>query len=93
MGVHNCILKTDSKVIARQIEKECIARDSMVERYLALVWRMKNYFRGFSVEHISRSKNAKADELAKAATRKITMPPPPDVFIQTLEDSLIKTIE
>jgi hypothetical protein len=53
---------------------------------------MKNYFRGFSVEHISRSKNAKADELAKAATRKITMPPP-DVFIQTLEDSLIKTIE
>jgi hypothetical protein len=54
---------------------------------------MKNYFRGFSVEHISRSKNAKADELAKAATRKITMPPPPDVFIQTLEDSLIKTIE
>jgi ribonuclease HI len=37
MGVHNCILKTDSKVIARQIEKECIARDSMVERYLALV--------------------------------------------------------
>jgi hypothetical protein len=54
---------------------------------------MKNYFRGFSVEHISRSKNAKTDELANAATRKITMPPPPDVFIQTLEDSLIKTIE
>jgi hypothetical protein len=55
---------------------------------------MKNYFRGFSVEHISRSKNAKADELAKAATRKITIPPPPpDVFIQTLEDSSIKTIE
>jgi ribonuclease HI len=37
MGVQSCTLKTDSKVIAGQNEKECIARDATLERYLALV--------------------------------------------------------
>jgi hypothetical protein len=53
--------------------------------------RMENYFRGFSIEHIDRSKNAKADELAKATARRIALPH--DVFFQTVEDSLVKTIE
>jgi ribonuclease HI len=34
MGVYSCILKIDSKVIAGQIEKECIARVATLERYL-----------------------------------------------------------
>jgi hypothetical protein len=41
-----------------------------LEKYLALVRRMENYFRGFSIKHIDRNKNAEADELAKAAARK-----------------------
>jgi hypothetical protein len=47
-------------------------------RYLAIVRRMENYFKGFTVEYIKRTKNTKADELAKAATRKLVLPP--DVF-------------
>jgi hypothetical protein len=42
---------------------------------------MKNYFRGFSVEHIEREKNTEADELVKATTRKTTLLP--DVFLNT----------
>jgi hypothetical protein len=49
------------KVIVVQIEKECIARDTTVLKYLALVKRMENYFRGFSVEYIDRSKNVEAN--------------------------------
>jgi hypothetical protein len=67
------------------------SRDCTVEKYLALVRRMENYFRGFSVEHIDRSKNAEADELAKAIARKIALPP--NVFFQTLKDLSVKTIE
>jgi hypothetical protein len=52
---------------------------------------MENYFRGFSVEHIERNKNVKADELAKAAARKTMLPP--DVLFQTIEDSSVKTFE
>jgi ribonuclease HI len=41
MEVQNYIIKTDSKVIAAQIEKELIARDSTLEKYLALIRRLE----------------------------------------------------
>jgi acetolactate synthase regulatory subunit len=66
MGVQCCTLKIDSKVIASQIKKECMARDETLERYLAVVRRMENFFKGFTVKHIERAKNIEADELAKA---------------------------
>jgi ribonuclease HI len=91
MGVQNCVIKMNSKVTVGQIEKECIARDSTLKKYLALIRRMLNYFIGFSVKHIDKNKNIKADELAKAAARKIALPL--DVFFQTIEDSSVKTIE
>jgi ribonuclease HI len=75
MGVQHCILKTDSKVIAGQIEKEFMARDETLERCLADVRRMENVFKGFTVQHIERTKNTKAYELAKAAAKKAVLPP------------------
>jgi hypothetical protein len=78
-------------VVSTQIEKECITRESTLEKYLALVRRMENYFKGFTVEYIERNKNAKADELAKATTRKT--PLPADVFFQTIKDESVKIVE
>jgi ribonuclease HI len=37
IGVQRCIICTDSKVVLGQIEKECIAREPTVEKYLTLV--------------------------------------------------------
>jgi ribonuclease HI len=91
MGIQHCILKTDFKVIASQIEKECMARDKILERYLDVIRRMENFFKGFTVEHIERAKNTEADELAKAVARKAVLPP--DVFFQVIKDPSIKTIE
>jgi hypothetical protein len=88
IGVQRCILCTDSKVVAWQIEKEYM--EPTIEKYLALVRRMENFFKGFTVEYIDRNKNSKA-ELAMAAARNI--PLPTDVFIQTILDALVKTIE
>jgi hypothetical protein len=81
MGVQCCTLKIDSKVIAEQIKKEC----------MAVVHRMENHFKGFTVEHIERAKNMEADELAKAATRKAALPS--DVFFQLIKDPSIKSVE
>jgi hypothetical protein len=39
-------------VVAGPIEKECIAREPTLERYLALIRRMENYFKRFTVEYI-----------------------------------------
>jgi hypothetical protein len=44
-------------VTASQIKKEYMARDATLERYLAIVQRMNNYFKGFTVEYIKRTKN------------------------------------
>jgi ribonuclease HI len=83
MGVQYRMLKTDSQVVASQIEKECMARDTTLEKYLATIQRMENYFKGFTVDYIERAKNTEADELAKVATKKAVLPP--DVFFQVLE--------
>jgi hypothetical protein len=69
----------------------CIAKDTTLEKYLGLVRRMENYFKGFSIEHIERNKNIETDELAKTAAQKITLPS--NVFFQTIEDPSVKTIE
>jgi ribonuclease HI len=91
MGVQYCMLKIDSKVVASQFEKECMTRDTTLEKYLATIRRMENYFKGFIVEYIERTKNTEADELAKAAAKKAVLPP--DVFFQVIEDPSIKTVE
>jgi ribonuclease HI len=85
------MLKTDSQVVASQIEKECMARDTTLEKYLAIIQRMENYFKGFTVDYIERAKNIEADELAKVATKKAVLPP--DVFFQVLEETSVKTVE
>jgi hypothetical protein len=51
---------------------------------------MKNYFNGFTVEYIERTKNTET-ELAKAAAKKAVLPP--DIFFQVIEDSSVKTVE
>jgi hypothetical protein len=49
LGVQHCIVKTDSNVVSSQIEKECIAGDETLDRYLATVRRMERFFKGFTV--------------------------------------------
>jgi hypothetical protein len=49
-------------VIASQIEKECMARDATLEKYLALIRRMENYFKEFIVEYVERTKNTEVVE-------------------------------
>jgi hypothetical protein len=51
-----------------------MVRYATLERYLAIVRRMENYFKGFTVEYVQRTKNTKVDKLAKAAARKERYP-------------------
>jgi hypothetical protein len=90
IGMQTCMLHTDSKVVAGQIEKECIAREPTLDKYLALVRRMESYFRGFMVEYIECNKITEADDLAKVAARNTPMPA--DVFFHVLKDALVKTV-
>jgi ribonuclease HI len=91
IGFQRCILRTVSKVVAGQIEIECIAREPTIEKYLPLVRRMENFFNGFTVDYIDRNKNSEANKLAKNAARNISLPA--NVFSQTMSNASIKTIE
>jgi ribonuclease HI len=90
IGMQMCVLRIDSKVVSRHIEKECIAREPTLERYLALVRMMESYFKGFAVEYIERNKNVEADDPTKAAARNTPMSV--DVFFQVLKDASVKTV-
>jgi predicted metal-binding transcription factor (methanogenesis marker protein 9) len=91
IGVQTCTLCIGSKVVAGKIEKECITRDPTLNRYLAPVRRMENYFKGFTVEYIERTKNIKADKLAMVAAHNTSLPN--DVFIQVISNASIKIVE
>jgi hypothetical protein len=52
---------------------------------------MERFFKGFTVQYIERAKNAKADELAKGAAKKVVLPL--DVFFQVVEGPSVKTVE
>jgi hypothetical protein len=80
------VLQIDLKVVSSRIEKECIASEPTLDKYLALVRRMENYFKGFIVEHIEINKKTKADELVKVVAR--STPFPTDVFFQITKDAI-----
>jgi ribonuclease HI len=90
IGAQTYVHRTDSKVVSGSIEKECIAREPTLEKYLALVCRMESCFEGFMVKHIERNKNAEAHDLAKVTARNAPMPP--NVFFQVIEDASVKTV-
>jgi hypothetical protein len=90
IGVQTCVLRIDFKVVSGHIEKECIAIEPTLEKYLALVQKLENYFKGFTVEYIERNKNTKADDLAKAAACNISILA--DIFFHVLEDASVKTV-
>jgi acetolactate synthase regulatory subunit len=70
---------------------ECTKRDETLERYLAVVRRMKIFFKGFTVEDIETAKNIEVDDLAKATARKMVLPL--DVFFQVIKEPSVKTVE
>jgi ribonuclease HI len=90
IGVQRCILRTNSKVVAGQIENECITREPTLRKYLALVRKMEK-IQGFHCRVYTQKQEYRCDELAKAPPR--NTPLPADIFLQIILDASIKTIE
>jgi ribonuclease HI len=90
IGVQTCVLCTDSKGVLGQIEKEYIAREPTLEKYLALAHIMESYFKGFTVEYIEQNKNAEVDDLVKDVAHNTPMPTV--MFFQVIEDAFVKTM-
>jgi CO dehydrogenase/acetyl-CoA synthase gamma subunit (corrinoid Fe-S protein) len=91
LGQQTFIVKTDSKVIQEYIEKESKARNPTLMKYLEKVKEMEKHFKGYSVHHVLRNDNNKADKLAKAAAQKQAISP--DVFLEVITEPSIKDLK
>jgi hypothetical protein len=68
--------------------KNSHCRDPKMEAYCDEVRRLEDKFYGLELNHVARRYNETADELAKIASRRTTVPP--DVFSQDLHQPSIK---
>jgi ribonuclease HI len=91
LGVTTCIVKTNSKVVAGQVEKEYSAKDPALMQYLTTVRSIERQFKGFTLQHVDRARNEEADALAKAAARGETFPS--DVFYHVIGTPAVRNLE
>jgi ribonuclease HI len=78
LGVTACIVRTYSKIVTGQVEKEYSAKDPALMQYLTAVRSLEKQFKSFTIQHVDRARNKEADALAKAAAKGEILPS--DVF-------------
>jgi ribonuclease HI len=74
LGVTTCIIRTDSKVVAGQVEKEYSAKYPTLMQYLIAVRNLEKQFKGFTLQHVDHARNEEADALAKAVAKGEVLP-------------------
>jgi ribonuclease HI len=89
LGVRRLDARGDSQLVIDQVMKNSHYRDPKMEAYCDEVWRLEDKFYGLELNHIARRYNETADELAKIASGRTTVPP--DVFSRDLHQPSIKT--
>jgi ribonuclease HI len=91
LGMITCIIKTDSKVVAGQIEKEYSAKEHVLMQYLVAVRGLEKQFKGFTLQHVERNKNKEVDTLVKAATKGKALPS--NVFYHVISTPAVQNPE
>jgi ribonuclease HI len=89
LGVRRLDARGDSQLVIDQVMKNSHCRDPKMEAYCDEVRHLENKFFGLELNHIARRYNETADELAKIASRRTTVPP--DVFSRDLHQPSVKT--
>jgi ribonuclease HI len=89
LGDRRLDARGDSQLVINQVMKNSHYRDLKMEAYYDKVRRLENKFYGLELNHVARRYNETADELAKIASRRTTVPP--DVFSRDLHQPSVKT--
>jgi ribonuclease HI len=74
LGVWRLDARGDSQLVIDQVMKNSHCRDRKMEAYYDEVRRLEDKFYGLELNHIARRYNETADELAKIASRRTTVP-------------------
>jgi ribonuclease HI len=88
LGVRRPDARGDSQLVIDQVMKNSHCRNPKMEAYCDEVRRLEDKFYGLELNHIARRYNETADELAKIASGRTTVPP--DVFSRDLHQPSVK---
>jgi ribonuclease HI len=88
LGVRRLDARGDSQLVIDQVMKNSHCRDPKMEAYGDEVRRLEDKFYGLKLNHIARRYNETADELAKIASGRTTVPP--DVLSRDLHQPSVK---
>jgi hypothetical protein len=89
LGVRRLDARGDSQLVIDQVMKNSHCRDPKMEAYCDEVRRLEDKFYGLELNHVARRYNETADELAKIASGRTTVPP--DFFSRDLHQPSVKT--
>jgi ribonuclease HI len=89
LGVRRLDARGDSQLVIDQVMKNSHCHDPKMEAYCDEVRCLEDKFYGLELNHIARRYNETADELAKIASGRTTVPP--DVFSRDLHQPSVKT--
>jgi hypothetical protein len=88
LGVRRLDARGDSQLVIDQVMKNSHCRDQKMEAYCDEVWRLEDKFYGLELNHVARWYNETADELAKIASGRTTIPS--NVFSRDIYQPSIK---
>jgi ribonuclease HI len=88
LGVRRLNARGDSQLVIDQVMKNSHCRDRRMEAYCDKVRRLEDKFYGLELNHIARRYNKTADELAKIASGRTTVPS--DIFSRDLHQPSVK---
>jgi ribonuclease HI len=89
LGVRRLNARGDSQLVIDQVMKNSHCRDRKMEAYCDEVRRLEDKFYGLELNHVARRYNETADELAKIASGRTTVPP--DVFSRDIHQPFVET--
>jgi ribonuclease HI len=89
LGVRHLNVCGDSHLVIDQVMKSSSCHDPKMEAYCEEVRRLEDKFHGLELNHVARRYNEAADELAKIASSRTTVPP--DVFARDLHQPSVNT--
>jgi hypothetical protein len=75
LGIKRLDVRGDSQLVIDQVMKNASCHDDKMEAYCKAVRALEDKFYGIELNHVLRRYNEEADELAKIASGRITVPP------------------
>jgi ribonuclease HI len=91
LGIQWLLIRGESQLVAKQVQKEYNCNNEKMAQYLAEVCSMEKFFYGFEVRYVPRLDNCDADHLAWIASSRAQTPL--DVIIEKLSKPSVRLVE